>query len=190
MRYPLLSSIVLLLGGCAGLGGGPEGPLEELDPSGLEEGHGYLVVGYHANAPVDQLRFKGPDDLVSKVFTEDIPKGETVEFFSLPAGRYELTRIYTIRRPITLYLDLESQRQNWGFEVTPGKITYIGHLLIERGFPYRFPSIRRTNRSAMLLQHLSENDPGKLEAGDYVFSGGAPDKFLPYIEEGRREVSE
>lgn len=188
IRFCGLLLSTLLSAGCAGVSDKIDSAPGTLDPSKLSPGHGYLAVGYDTDGPVRAVRIQRSIDRLDTVLSSRIKEGVTRRFYSLPAGHYRFTRILNFyHRGYQSYFELDPDSDYWVFEITPGKVNYIGDLVVDRGLGGFDGDLRRAARSAMLYRHIEDKESVQLEKLDIVYSGPGRDQFLQFIltREGR-----
>lgn len=93
----------------------------------LEEGEGHAVVVFDLLDRLDQLRFTGPGDWVTKLKFQTLQPGISAVALRMPAGLY---CIDTFRAGKTRFHRTDERSLGNCFEVNPGVLNYAGHLSV------------------------------------------------------------
>jgi len=160
--------------------------------SKLKKNHGYVLLSVNTGVDIKKIYIKGKKSFY--LAGNDTKKGKKHILLELPSGDYKfkkiylfeqktISRLYRIRRP---YIPI-SDKKNWGFQVKPGIINYIGEVYLEKdwemgtrraalgGAGFRLALI---NSSATALDFLEKKLPVLLEAKEIDYSGPGKDDFF------------
>lgn len=150
----------------------------------LDENTGYLLIGINTNRYLQEILVTGTKSL--KLTSDDLKRGTNYLLVDVPAGHYQIDRV---RFNKFVRLELEDDEDfDWGFNVTPGSISYVGHLDIETfGFSWGYFSNLRSkleleNRSTDALKFMEENYPNILDSRWITYQGPGQDRFFDYIQ--------
>lgn len=146
---------------------------------------GYLLLGIQTNLDLKSIRIIGQEYI--ELSPKDIKEGSNYFLLDLEAGIYTIDQVKLNnywRRELT-------DDEHWQFEVTPGKINYVGHLEINTwGYWYPTTSTELVNRSSEALELLEKKYPNILTNRSLTYGGPGEDVFFEFIaEQFQSEVS-
>lgn len=131
----------------------------------------YIFMAVETNFPLDKLQVSGAKNFY--LSEENLEYGSNYVLLPVPAGKYKITKI---NQSSYIYYSLKDRNQYWTFDIKPGTINYIGHLINQtRGW---VATIEMENRSSIGLEYLEENFPEILAERGIVYSGPGEDEFL------------
>lgn len=143
----------------------------------LDENTGYLLIGVETNLTLKSISISGEKNL--KLSGDDIRKGSQYILVDVPAGDYSIDQIQ-----LGGWFRTKLDNGLWDFTVSPGVISYVGHLNVETVsiWPLR-TQIELENRSSAALQFLEQSFPNILSNRSLVYHGPGTDPFMKFVAE-------
>lgn len=132
----------------------------------------YLIVGFDTEAQVESLTLRG---LLSKtiIVPENMNHGSYL-VYKLRVGSYRITSLETGVRTHKLNKDYD-----WGFDIKPGCINYIGHFLID-DFRWK-KAVELVNRSSFFIEAFYGNESFD-DNTSLCYSGPGKDSFIDFFQ--------
>lgn len=176
-----LFALVGAASGCA-LATLPPGATYECAPD-----EGFLLLGISTPLVVDGIRITGATE---GRFAGPLKDGDFV-LAPVRAGRHRLTGVdwgggcgvhgggwkpcFQLSMTSTAFDD-----EGWDLEIAPGRINYVGTLVIEKAGGWRF-SLRLANRSSYAAEHLERDYAALIATAPAQYSGFGEDPFLAEV---------
>ena len=139
--------------------------------------YGFLLLGIETNSNLKELYISGPQNI--KFSSADIKKGTNYLLVDLEAGIYTLEKI-----KLDNYWRLEIEdSENWVIEISPGNISYVGHMEIKRlsGW-YANNHLELVNRSSEAIEFLEKNYPNIYSNRRLSYGGPGEDTFFEFFQ--------
>lgn len=137
-----------------------EDVLEYVPGQTLPPEHGYLIMGMHSPNPAVTLRFKSGFKAYA---TEDFPAGHQYKLLILPEGKYRLEALFVGGLKFTMAN--ASNFHDWAFEIEPGKVNYMGEVLLDGN------NIQRWVNGETILKVVNLTYPDLPEDMELVYTG-------------------
>lgn len=177
MRLPPVIAMVLL-SGCASTVTSIKQDQDKI----LTQEKGYLLLGIETNLDLKSIRINGPQNI--ELSSKDIKEGSNYFLLDLEAGKYTLDQVRLNkywRRDLT-------DEEHWQLEVTPGKISYVGHLEVTTwGYSYPITKAELINRSSEALEFLEKTFPRILKNRPINYGGPGQDGFYDFLATQHKE---
>lgn len=143
----------------------------------LDENMGYLLIGIETNLTLKQISISGEQLL--KLSGDDIRRGSQYILVDVSAGDYSIDKIR-----LSGWFRTRLDSGLWDFTVSPGVISYVGHLNVETLSLWPLISqIELENRSSEALEFLEKSFPTILSNRSLVYQGPGTDPFLNFVKE-------
>jgi hypothetical protein len=140
------------------------------------ESDGYLYIRINTQSNLDTLEISGPANI--RLSRADLRKGTNAIVVPLPAGKYQIDRIYQGRG----YYTLDDEKDLWSFIVKPGVISYVGDLEVERS-EYNRSFFELVNNSSAALEYLEAKFPKVLGSRGIEYWGPGEDYFFDFLRQ-------
>lgn len=141
----------------------------------LDSDMGYLLIGVDTNSSIDKLFMSGQRSVL--VTRKDLGYGKSYILLDMPAGKYTIDKVV-----FSNYWRVELEEGHWGFEVSPGQISYVGHLDVNTYSHYPFrTALELENRSSEALVYMTENYPTILNSRLMHYDGPGEDPYFEHI---------
>ena len=142
----------------------------------LSSDKGYLLLGLQSNINLKSILITGPENI--ELSSQDIKQGSNYLLLDLEAGTYTVKHIklnkFWVRRL--------SDQEFWQFNVSAGKISYVGHLeVVTWGAWGQFTSAELVNRSSESLEYLENNFSTILQNRSIKYDGPGNDSFFEFL---------
>jgi|GEM_PF-5223289 len=178
----------LLIGGLtlvflAGCASGPRGPINLADLEPVEEGYGYLAIGFNSNVGLYELLYQPIEGGRNQVLSRQVRDDKEIRFYQMPEGEYRLSR-FVLYRVIDAYHHLtpDEESETWEFEIQPGKVNYLGEIQLHVA-PSGRTRVLRMNHGGQFYSYLETQNPDVLEQLEVVYAGHAPDAFFEWAND-------
>ncbi|AOS95900.1 hypothetical protein AUP74_00429 [Microbulbifer aggregans] len=169
----------LLLQGCLS-------PVESIDEGQLdvlEAEAGYLLIAVDTNFNLDQIKLGGRKYL--SLNRDDLQHGTNFILARVPAGKYRIISVH-----LNFLYAFKLDDENWRFEVTPGVVSYVGHLNVQNRLRNMTARIELENRSSEALEFLESNFPHLIDSEEVRYAGPGEDDFFLYVRSLERGAGE
>lgn len=147
----------------------------ESDSDVLAQNQGYLLIAIDTSVDLYEIWFTGEKTI--KFTTDDLTAGSNYILAPLPAGTYKLDRIKTYKIMKLSGFDEEY----WSFDVSPGVISYVGHLTVDRRNWWYSYAVQMLNKSSLALEYLEENYQNILHSRNVEYWGPGEDSFFDFV---------
>ncbi len=151
----------------------------------LENEMGYMLLGVETNLSLDSIFIGGEKSV--RLTREDLRSGTKFFLIDMPAGDYYFHKI-----KLNYWWRFNLDEDYWKFSVSPGVISYIGHMEVDTyGFwPIR-SKLELENRSSEALEFMEQEFPNILKSRTLTYDGPGEDLFFEkintLIQEGAAE---
>jgi hypothetical protein len=137
---------------------------------------GYLLLGVQTNLDLKSIHIKGQEDI--ELSSSDIKQGSNYLLLDLKVGEYRIDQV-----KLDNYWRRElSDKEYWKFEVSAGKINYVGHLeLVTWGNWYPTTKAELVNRSSEALEFLESKFSNILNNRSLIYGGPGQDYFFDFL---------
>lgn len=143
----------------------------------LAGNEGYLVVSLKVSGIGFEALWIRRNGAVGEGYTftnQNMYRGINYVVIKAKAGRYSWGRLKTVNvggRGL--------EKGMFDFVVSPGKINYGGHMVIE--YLYMRPSIKLLNRASQAINHMTSCCQSLLDKYEFQYVAGEADPFLQYL---------
>lgn len=154
----------------------------------LAPNEGYLAIGFLGYRNLYQVQVRGP-----KSFSFENAfkwQRDQIKLFKLPAGNYQISGLLPNARFTALDID---DVPRWHFTVAPGKINYVGTLVIQGvGSPYFFllNSAYFRNDLSLAIRQLHKQYPEIATKYEIQFANQFEDPFLNIVTKALKEAAQ
>lgn len=123
----------------------------------LEEGEGHAVIVFDLLDRLDQLRFTGPGEWVTKLKFQTLQPGISTVALRMPSGLY---CIDTFRAGKVRFHRTDERSLGNCFAVTPGVLNYAGHLSVRAKGDGSKDAVHRWDfKPELFLAHMARDYP-------------------------------
>ncbi|WP_444996508.1 hypothetical protein [Aliikangiella sp. IMCC44359] len=140
----------------------------------LEQDEGYLLIEVDTKRSLYKILLTGQKKIY--LTKDDLKAGSNYIFINLPAGDYQIERIYT-----NYYSRFSFKNEYWNFSVKPRMISYVGSLQVKANYWGGVASFELINNSSLALEYLEEKFPNVLENRLVEYSGPGEDRFFSHV---------
>lgn len=142
----------------------------------LDAKTGYLLIGIETDYNLDEINLSGVTSLV--LSSKDLRRGAQFILIDIPAGAYSVDSI-----KMNYFWYTKLKEGYWDIEVSPGIVSYVGHLNIGRDKWWRGGStVELENRSTEAMVFMRDSYPNILQSRKLRYTGPGDDGFLEYLE--------
>lgn len=148
----------------------------------LAQNKGYLLLGIQTNLDLKSIGISGQENI--KLSSRNIKEGTNYFLLDLEAGNYTIDEV-----KLNNYWRRElSDEELWQFEITSGKINYVGHLeVVTWGYRRPITKAELVNRSSEALEFLEGKFPNILTNKSIVYGGPGQDSFFEFLATQNKE---
>lgn len=134
-------------------------------------------MGVNNKLHLEKITISGEKNL--HLSNSDLRSGSRYILASVPSGDY-----YLKNAKISHYWRFDFDASNWQFSIKPGKINYIGDIVIDNpGYLRGNETFEFINRSSYALEFLESEFPRLLESSKVTYAGPGTDNFIEFIQE-------
>jgi dienelactone hydrolase len=146
----------------------------------LDADEGLLLVGVDTNYDLDSVRVKKDGAVFSSGLFRSIKAGQNAKLYVVPAGRYLWYQV----APFPSLIYTMKDKDEYHFDVVPGKITYAGDLVVRLTGVYTADMLV-SNRGLRAMDWLEAQHPQLARSYEFVFAGHYPDPFPSFYRKER-----
>ncbi|WAJ72434.1 hypothetical protein [Catenovulum adriaticum] len=139
---------------------------------------GYILMGFDTLSHIEAVHIDGVINLTYEPDSAQLDNQFVLA--QVPIGSYTFTQVETGIKKYELNDELK-----WDFDVSPGRINYIGNLEIQEhlmlGY-YQKNVVELVNKSSFAIQYLQATKPSLLKNIKLVYQGPGNDTFIDYVQ--------
>jgi hypothetical protein len=150
--------------------------LKQGDKITLEANKGFVLLGIQTSQSLKTIRISGPQNI--ELNSNDVKEGTNYLLIDLKAGKYTIDRLDLDNYR---YIDFDND-EYWEFNVSPGQISYVGHIeVIRRGGYSRYYRTELVNRSSEALEFLKQKHEIIYSQNTMSYGGPGEDLFFEFL---------
>lgn len=142
----------------------------------LKPKEGYVLVDFEIHRRISTIK------LSENLSLDNVPLGMSLQLIRMKAGTHHWQQINTPYYDLAYVLHVEDN-DNWSYSVQPGKVNYIGRLIVGEHRGVDDANIRLVNRSAMLFHQFPSQMKVLVDRYPLIYAGPQRDDFLTIYQQ-------